>query len=267
MRTAHKSLLLNTQLIAVAAILVAFSPAFGMAQTASPQDAPATETTIAGQAPPAAQPALATPPTNTVDPTIAAAAVPAKDEKKGLAGAEDKVSDSVKALSKRLSATENVTLDDLNSARQAVAKIEALIDIEKHLRELEKLRSDRDDSSARSISNSLPASALSPFNSQAQIASALPLPMPSPVAMPNNFPQNGMNSFGDVTVSRITGSDGRFTAAVKTADGQTKNVQVGDKLNGGTVSAITSSGVTVDQNKTIKVFKVKNVQTVFGDTP
>lgn len=273
MKIEPNRLILNAKIALLLGALFVVSPSITVAQTATPVSglpSPTAQTPGTEAAPQATlsepQVSISSPPIST-DPALSVAVMPAKEEKKGLAGAEDKVSDSVKALAKRMGNTDSITLDDLNSARQAVAKIDALIDIEKHLRELEKLRAERDDSAARSLSSALPASALSPFNSQAQVASALPLPMPSPVAMPAGIPQNPMSSLGDVTVSRITGSGGRFTAAVKTSDGQTKNVQVGDKLNGGTVSAITSSGVEINHNKSIKVYPVKNVPTVFGNTP
>jgi len=187
-----------------------------------------------------------------------------KDEKggKGFANAEDRLSDSVKGVVKHLGTTENVTLDDLNSARQAVAKIEALIDIEKRLNELEKLRSERE---GKSLMGAIPASALTAFpppQNQSQFQAPPSLPMPASVI------QNPMLSANNLEVSRIVGSATHASAFIKMPDGQTKTVQVGDHLPEGTVVAITAAGVQLEQNNgTRHIVRVKNVDTVFGNSP
>ena len=100
--------------------------------------------------------------------TIEAPKAPTADAKsdKGFSAVQSKVPDSVKEVMKRLDNNNIVTLDDLNSARQAVARIEALIDIEKHISELEKIRSDREDGgstkSSKTLASNIPASALNP---------------------------------------------------------------------------------------------------------
>jgi type IV pilus biogenesis protein PilP len=230
------------------------------AQTATPTAAPPPS---ASAAVPDATPKIVLSPADIPDASVAAV-MPGtdKEEKNGksLGSSEDKVSDSVKGIAKRLSSTDNVTLDDLNSAKQAVTKIEALIDLEKHLNELDKLRSEREGSSRLPMPGAMPMSALSPPPS----AQMPQMPMPT---MPASIMQNPMPSFSSLDVTRIIGSDGRFSAVVKTADGQTKTVQVGDHLEGATITAITAGGVELDRNNSKHVIPVKNIQTVFGSTP
>lgn len=245
-------------LVAFAGFMVA--PSVVGAQTTMPAAPAAPEVATSVTAPTPSQP---------VDPSLATATsavtpAPDKDGKnsKSLGSAEDKVKDSVKDIAKRLGNTDTVTLDDLNSARQAVAKIEALIDIEKHLNELDKLRSEREGGSHSSMMGAIPASALNPYG-----AGQMPPPLPIPVSA---FPASAINpmaSFSSIDVSRIIGSNGHFSAVVKTGDGQSKTVSVGDRVDGATVTAITASGVELSRGKTTHVVRVKNVQSVFSDIP
>ncbi len=199
----------------------------------------------------------ATPPAATTPDAPSASGADAADKgAKGFANAEDKVSDSVKGVVKHLGTTENVTLDDLNSARQAVAKIEALIDIEKRLNELEKLRSERE---GKSITGAVPASALAPMPLQPQFQ-----PPASLLPMPASAVQSPLNN---LEISRITGSGARYMAVLKMPDGENKTVEAGDHLpDGSSVVAVSSSGVEVEHNGTKRVIHVKNVGAVFGST-
>jgi type IV pilus biogenesis protein PilP len=180
-----------------------------------------------------------------------------KEVEKGkgtLSETEEKVSDSVRDVVRHLGTAENITIDDLNSARQVVARIEALIDVEKHMAELEKLRSERE--GVKSLASAIPASAL-----RAPTQYVAPPVSPPPVT---NAAVNVMPNF-EPEVSRIVGSDGHYTAMIKMPDGQTKQIKVGDRLsNGSKVLAIGASGIEVDQNGTQHTFNVKNVDTVFG---
>ncbi len=284
MKTVHKMDLRPLMLIALSVFFGGMATQIPAAygQTALPPataPSPVADSTTATAAPASstaapvvdAAPKIVAPSTNP-DPTIAAAATPAAEkESKGpktISGAEDKIADSAKGVAKRLSATEAMTLDDLNSAHQAIAKIEALIDLEKHLNELDKIRNERE-GGGPSLSGAIPASALRQANQMPM--QALPMPLPSPIsssfsqrAMPMPTP---MSSFSNLEVQRIVGSSGRFSAIIKTGDAQTKTVQVGDQLEGATVTAITSSGVELHQNNVKHVLHVKNVQAVFNNTP
>lgn len=280
-----KIALKNVQLVTVAmalscltgGVLGGASSAWAQINTAVQPTSPAatatpTPTAVSASVPAPASPEPAAetaakiipPPGDAAAMATTAAAVSDKDGKKSLSNVEDKVSDSVKSIAKRLSNTDNVTLDDLNSARQAVAKIEALIDIEKHLNELEKIRSERE-GGGRSGMGSIPASALNPYGN------AMPsLPMPAVSAMPiSAIPGSAIQplAFSGTDVTRIVGSNGRFSAILKTGDGQTKTVEVGDHVDGATVTSITTAGVELNRNGVKRVLHVKNVRTVFGNTP
>lgn len=212
-----------------------------------------------------AAPKVVPPPT---DPAVAVAApaVVEKEEKgaKAFNMAEDKVTDSAKSVVKRLGSADNVTLDDLNSARQTVAKIEALIDIEKHLNELDKIRSEHEGNHP-SMSGAIPASALNAYQPPMQAAASMPMMMPMPMAA--SVVQTPMPTLSNIDVTRIIGGGGHFSAVIKGGDGQVKTVEVGDHVDGATVISIMSTGVELERNNSKRVVHVKNVQTVFGNTP
>src|ERR1700722_11684720 len=139
--------------------------------------------------PPIASMAATAPPSAAVPPPVAAAPPSSGGgDQKSLTSLENKVSDSVKDVVKTLSSpAEKVTLDDLNSAKIAIAKIDVLIDIEKKMAELEKIRGERE---GRSAPMSIPASAL-----------AAPLPRPvSVVEKPRPAPPAPMSHIEVVRV-------------------------------------------------------------------
>lgn len=184
-------------------------------------------------------------------------AMPAADEEKD-AKDEDahspKIPDSVKGVIKHLSnATADITLDDLNAAREAVAKLDALIDIEKRLKDLQNLRREREE---KSVANAIPASA---FNMPRGMP--LPLPMAMPSAAPAAAPP------GSVDVVQIAGSNGRYSATVKEF-GTSRLVRVGDKLaDGSVVRNVTSEGVEVEQGKSEHLIRIKGAGTVASESP
>jgi type IV pilus biogenesis protein PilP len=166
---------------------------------------------------------------------------------------EDKIPDSVKDVVKHLDKTpDDVTLEDINSARQAIAKIDALIEIEKRLAELEKIRQQR--GMGTSLSAAIPASALQPppsFASTPATHSAKQMPAAEK----------------SVEISRIVGREGHYSAVVKLSDNETKTVQAGDHLpDGSTVVSITTGGVQVEHNGVRHTVHLKNVGTVFGNS-
>jgi type IV pilus biogenesis protein PilP len=163
---------------------------------------------------------------------------------------ETKVPDSVREVVKHLtSSTEDITLDDLNAAREAVAKLDALIDIEKRLADLEKLRQERDRSP---LIAAIPSSALSVSNRPPMSESSMP-----PMMLGSNF-----------SVERVEGGGGHYTAFVKEPNGNTQAVRVGDHLaDGSTVIAIMAEGIELEKGKATHLVMIKNIQTVFGGTP
>jgi len=240
MKTAFRKLpLFAFALIAAAVLLAGVTTTRAVAQVSAPASL---------VPPPSSEAEMGLPPL---------ADLPGEKTGKGLSGAEDKAVNQAKDVIKHIGSTDSLTLDDLNTTHQAIAKIEALIDLEKHLNELEKLRNEREGKS--SFASAIPASALQPrFNQQAQA-------QPVHLGMPQAVPAVSLSS---VEVMRVIGSDGHFTAVIKTADGQTRNVQTGDTVPGlGTIVAVSTMGVTVDQNHVHHTLKVKNVRMVFSGTP
>lgn len=180
-----------------------------------------------------------------------------EDKEKSLKKAEDSVTDSVKKVIKQLGADENITINDLNSARQAVAKLDALLDIEKRLVDLEKVREERKSTKGSSIPP-IPASALA-----SPVPSLLPIPGSPQAGGPPILPAF---SAASLEVSRITGGSGRYKATIKTPDGQTKVLQAGDRLPDGTkVISVSASGVELSEGGNVRTVRVKNVDTIFGN--
>lgn len=171
---------------------------------------------------------------------------------KNLSALEDKVSESVKNVAKQLSSVDNVSLDDLNSARQAIVKLEVLIDIEKHLAELEKVRSER--GPEKSFAAAIPASALSAPPTMAAMASSA-----SRTHVAAEAPAVSAPVHTDVT--RVAGSDGHYTALI-----QGKFLQVGDSLpDGSTIVAISPKDVSAKaKDGAIRRLKVHGVDEIYG---
>jgi type IV pilus biogenesis protein PilP len=170
-----------------------------------------------------------------------------------------KMPDSVKSVVKRLNtATEGVTLDDLNSAREAVAKLDMLIDIEKRLKDLADLRQEREE---KSMAGAIPASALG-------LRGGLPPPVqpfPASMEMENRPPPMPVVATANVEVTRIVGAAGRYMATVKVNDGKSMTVRQGDKLSDGSVvQDITSRSVTLVRDKKTHTVNVKDIAVVFN---
>lgn len=172
-----------------------------------------------------------------------------------------KIPDSVKTVVKDLSsATNEVTLDSLNAAREAVVKLDVLIDIEKRLNDLTKLRRDREENMGGISGDQIPTAALGapggiapPHLTEAPQMPVVPVTPPVPVST-------------DLEVVRVVGASGNFVAHIKEPSGDTKLIRTGHKLpDGATVQSISRNGVSVLMpNKKTKVFSVKDVTTVFG---
>ncbi len=179
-----------------------------------------------------------------------------------------KVPESVKNVISHLSSTSHdVTLEDLNAAREAVAKLDALIDIEKRLSDLENIRQERAEKSGKALAAAIPASALGMPNHPNNYPPAIPASFtPSFGGAPKSLALPVAPS-EPLVVERVEGGDGRYTAFIK-EDGDSKltPVHVGDKLpDGSKVIAITAQGVEVEKDKTTNLVPVKDVTTVFGN--
>lgn len=242
------------------------------ALAASP--APVSQAPIASaQAAPTAAPAApaAAPTTSNVIPSAFQVPEAPKSEgddiAKALSSMEDKVTDNAKSLVKKLDTTEPTTISDLNAAKQTVTRIEAMIDIEKRLGELDKLRNERN-SRAFGGALALPAGVPAGGLAAAIPASALQ-PLPGAItAMPVSGSPDSPPVFhvgsGRPEISRISGTEGRYVAVLKMPDGEKKAVKAGEKFSHGTVRAITSSSVEIADKGTSYTLRVKNVDAIYS---
>jgi len=205
-------------------------------------------------------PVLSVAPPSVVSTAAAAEAPKSQNESigKNVSTMEDEITANAKKLIKRLDvASDSTSLADLNAARQTVTRIEAMIELEKRLKELDKLRGERDGAGMAAapavLANAIPANML--------------MPPPSAAApMPSDFePQKiKLSSSARPEISHIYGTGGRYIAVLKLSNGDLKSVRVGDKISDNeTVRAITSSSVDVAA-KTPYVLRVKNVDMVYS---
>ncbi|MBV8061691.1 MAG: hypothetical protein JO126_01435 [Alphaproteobacteria bacterium] len=173
-------------------------------------------------------------------------------DNRSVAALESKVTDSVKGAIKGLSnPNAPLNLDDLNAARQAVAKLDALIDIQKRLAELNKLKEDQDRHST--LAAAIPASALT-------------LPPPSMHGAGQDIPVvHPVIHSVHVDIVRIVGASGHYEAVLRTPDDNNKTVRVGDRLSDGTeVTAIAADYVDLKSSTGQKHLKVQGVSNVYG---
>jgi hypothetical protein len=182
------------------------------------------------------------------------------DTKSAINKLESGIPDSVKEIVSHLDKTgSEVTLEDLNSARQAVAKIEALIDIEKHLAELEKIRQERDKVTA--FSATIPSSALRPPQGM-----GMRPPSVSGAYDPGvtRLPMQKIEQ--DVDLVRVVGKNGNYEATLKTPLDKMLPVKVGEKMADGTrIVSIGARSVVLERDGVRKTLHVKNIDTVFGN--
>ncbi|HAX92160.1 MAG TPA: hypothetical protein DCY07_08165 [Rhodospirillaceae bacterium] len=184
-----------------------------------------------------------------------------KDEEGASSG---EIPDSVKDVVERLNtATKDVTIEDLNSAREAVVKLDVLIDIEKRLNDLATLRQEREEKANEVAADATYGAAGMGGGAPMAPPALMPAPQGSPTAPPvpaMAFPEK------DIEVSKVVGASGRYMATIKDADGTSRQVRVGDKLlDGSVVDAISRSGVTVvSPSKKRNTIQVKDIGTVFG---
>ncbi len=170
---------------------------------------------------------------------------------KGLRSAEDHAPDMVKSAAKNLDSTaSNFTLDDLNSARQALTRLEVLIELEKRMNELEKIRAERATGSKLvALANSIPASALTPPPSIKQAVAHETIPAPAPVR-------------SSIELVRITGSEGYYTAMLR-VNGTLKMMRTGDKLSDGRyVRQISSSSVEISGGEHEEALQIRDVKLI-----
>lgn len=171
---------------------------------------------------------------------------------------DKKIPESVRAITKRLStaSSTDTTLEDLNSAREAIAKLDVLIDLEKRISDLAQLRQDREKAASPALSP-LSAAALMPRNVQAP----LPVRPIEPIEPVRHVePVRQVISGGDkVVVDRIFGTDGNYTARIRVGAGAPQTIRAGDRLQDGSmVRSILPSGVRIVQGTQDRTYSVSS---------
>lgn len=168
------------------------------------------------------------------------------------------VPESVLNVVKGLAAQESASVEDMNKAREAIAKMDLLIDIENRISDLEKIRRDREKEELENIS---------PVNL------SIPPGMVMPPAMGTNgnpsVPMTPVPITPALAIDRITGSNGTYSASLRPDDGgKLLRVKVGDELpDGSVVQNITSRTVILrkpSDGKT-QVLKISGVDKIFGE--
>ncbi|MBI1273824.1 MAG: type IV pilus biogenesis protein PilP [Alphaproteobacteria bacterium] len=183
---------------------------------------------------------------------VAAPDKPASPKKKAASGgalpnlSTEPVHDVLEKLSS--DPESDATIEDMNQARAALARLELMVDIEQKLSDLDEVRRKRGEGGMGAM---IPSSALGmPGNGgdMGGIGMGMPMQQQQPV-------------FTSYEVSRIVGTEGTYSAVVNVGNGRMISVRPGDQLpDGSTVRAITSGGVNITsakgKEKTIRVNSV-----------
>jgi len=73
------------------------------------------------------------------------------------------------------------------------------------------------------------------------------------------------NNWSNIEISRISGTDGKYTATLRLADGDLHPAKVGDELaGGGTVRWISASAVGIEEKGETHTLHIKNVDMVYS---
>jgi type IV pilus biogenesis protein PilP len=172
---------------------------------------------------------------------------------KNMIKSEDKVIENAKNAVKSLdTVSDEATLAEMNHTRQAISRIDAMIDVEKRLGELEKLRNERNH-----------ISAMPPALAAAIPMSALKNPNPPPQESEEQKEMRRAPTHPNLV--RIFGTNGKYTAVLKFTGENVKMLKIGDKVSDGeTVRGITSSSVEIGGKEKSYTLRVKNVDVVYS---
>lgn len=217
-------------------------------------------------------------PTAAPVPPVAAGTTPPADDTKSKAvvtldsptgTATDKdVPPQVQAVADKLrGAKVDLSLEDMNQARAALARLDLLLELEQKMHDLQEARQKHSGASGADISGYLPPQVAAmgkrpPPPVPAVLTEAeTPTPAPTRRSKPKPAPSQ-------YEVQRVMGINGSYSAVLKSvADIKTKTVKVGDVLNDGSeVSGITAKGVTLrdpDTGKT-ETIVIENVSALSG---
>lgn len=232
---------------------------------------------------PAPQTAAAVPPTPvpppptpalTPPPGVAADAANGKslvtlDSATGTATDKD-VPPQVQAVADKLrGAKVDLSLEDMNQARAALARLDLLLELEQKMHDLQEARQKHSSASGADISGYLPpqvaAMGKRPPPPVPAVLTETEAPTPAPTPSKRSKPKPAPSQY---EVQRVMGINGSYSAVLKSvADIKTKTVKVGDVLSDGSeVAAISPTAVTLrdpDTGKT-QAITIENVSALSG---
>ncbi len=164
----------------------------------------------------------------------------------------------------RLQKVDQINLDDMIRAQDAINRLDLLLEIEKRQTELKKVRDERNKPAVTAaaaaaaasglLGSAIPASAL---NLPKIAATEAPPPPSSSSSSSSSFtppkPKSSEGPSEKLSIRRISGTDGRYFAVINMDDNSSRTVNVGDKLPDGTiVKEITLTSVSLLKDKKSK---------------
>ncbi len=166
----------------------------------------------------------------------------------------------------RLQKVDQINLDDMIRAQDAINRLDLLLEIEKRQTELKKVRDERNKPAASAstaaaslLGSAIPASALNlPKPAASLPVSDTPSAPPPSTSFSSKSFSSGKKSdesgpSSKYSIRRITGTDGRYFAVINTEDNSSQTVHAGDKLPDGTiVKSITLTKVSLIKDKKSK---------------
>lgn len=162
----------------------------------------------------------------------------------------------------------NLSLNDVAKAQDALVRLNLMLDIEKKMGDLKKVQDERN-----GVSNTGGGmAAMTPFGAPnltgaMQVpASALALPEPAVATAPaperrhtSRPADDTASAASDYTVEQISGTNGNLVAVLLSSDGTRKNVRVGDTVGSRLkVASISGSGVQLQGPKGSKTIAIEN---------
>lgn len=189
---------------------------------------------------------------------------------KNVGNMEEKAIESAQSAIKALEAADSATFEEMNAARQASVRIEAMIELERRVAELNKIRGERGSGrSSYPLAGAIPASALTALPIVSESDDVVEVIKPArrsstKAAVVRSAPEPVSEQY---EVSRIYGVEGKYVAVLSSSGGSPRSVRVGDQLPGGaTVKSITSSSVHIDGRGGAYTARVRNIDVVYGSS-
>ncbi|MBY0428578.1 MAG: hypothetical protein K2Q32_05105 [Alphaproteobacteria bacterium] len=167
----------------------------------------------------------------------------------------------------RLQKVDQINLDDMIRAQDAINRLDLLLEIEKRQTELKKVRDERNKPAASAVAaagllgSAIPASALNlPKITSLPAADTPSVSSSSSSSFTSKSSFSSKKSEADsggpsskYSIKRISGTDGRYFAVINTDDNASQSVHSGDKLpDGSIVKSITLTNVSLIKDKKSK---------------